>query len=142
MKNLKDSILEKLKVSSKSSITFDDIVPCDFSEDLFIETSHILYKNGYKNVYEYYDLKNIYDDNLPGFYRSVSFCDENSKCIGIYGDFESKDPKIRLIFIGHDNKPYSSMFSMTSYDFLALSLGKGDINKGLGVLKYILNMLK
>ena len=31
MKNLKDIILEKLKVSNKSQDIFDDIVPCDFS---------------------------------------------------------------------------------------------------------------
>lgn len=142
MKNLKDSILEKLKVSSKSPIIFDDIVPCDFSEDLFIDASHILYKNDYRNIYEYYDLKNIYGDNLPGFYRSESFCDEYSTCIGLFGDFESIDPKIRLVFIGHDSKPYSIMFSKSKYTCLFLSLGKGDINKGIGILKYIIEELK
>lgn len=142
MKNFKDIILEKLKVSSKSPIIFDDIVPSDFSEDLFIDVSHILYKNAYRNIYEYYDLKNIYGENLPGFYRSASFCDEDSKCIGLYGDFESIDPKIRLIIIGHDSKPYSIMFSKSKYTCLCLSLGKGDINKGIGVLSYIEDELK
>ena len=134
--------MEILKVSSKSPIIFDDIVPSDFSEDLFIDVSHILYKNTYRNVYEYYDLKNIYGENLPGFYRSASFCDEDSKCIGLYGDFESIDPKIRLIIIGHDSKPYSIMFSKSKYTCLCLSLGKGDINKGIGVLSYIADELK
>lgn len=142
MKNFKDIILEKLKVSSKSPIIFDDIVPSDFSEDLFIDASHILYKNAYRNIYEYYDLKTIYGENLPGFYRSESFCDEDSKCIGLYGDFESIDPKIRLIIIGHDSKPYSIMFSKSKYTCLFLSLGKGDINNGIGVLSYIANELK
>ena len=64
MRNFKDIILEKLKVSSKSASSFDDIfddiMPCDFSEELFIDTAHILHKRAYTNVHEYYDLKNIY----------------------------------------------------------------------------------
>lgn len=143
MKNFKDIILEKLKVSSKSPIIFDDIEPCDsLTHELFNSISNTLYHKGYWCVNEYYELKNIYEDDLPGFYRSASFCDEDSKCIGLYGDFESIDPKIRLIIIGHDSKPYSIMFSKSKYTCLCLSLGKGDINKGIGILKYIADELK
>lgn len=142
MKNLKDIILEKLKVSNKSSITFDDILPFEFSEELFIEASHILYKSGFQNAFKYYDLKNIYGDDLPSFYRSSSFADENSKCHGLFGDFDSTKPSISLVFNGHNNEMYSTPFNKFKNHTLFLSLGKGDINKGVGVLKYIADELK
>ena len=142
MKSLKNIILEKLKVSSKSSITFDDILPIEFSEELFIEASHILYKSGFQNAFKYYDLKNIYGDDLPSFYRSSSFADENSKCHGLFGDFDSTKPSISLVFNGHNNEMYSTLFNKFKNHTLFLSLGKGDINKGVGVLKYIADELK
>ncbi len=143
MKNLKDSILEKLKVSNKSSITFDDIEPCDaLTHDLFNTLSNTLYRNKYWGVSEYYELTNIYEDDLPGLFRSFSFEDENSKVYGIYGDYESKDPEIHLVFNGHNNKFYSTKYTITTAALLCKTLGKGNINKGLGVLKHILNELK
>lgn len=143
MKNLKDIILEKLKVSSKLEVIFDDIIPCEFSKGLFIDASHKLFRNACRNIYEYYDLENIYGDDLPSFYKAFTVADENSKCIGLFGDFESKDPKISLIIDNHNNnKRYSTMFSITNYNCLFLSLGKGDITKGVGVLKYIADELK
>lgn len=142
MKNLKDIILEKLKVSNKSSIVFDDIVPIEFSEELFIEASHILYKSGFQNAFKYYDLKNIYVDDLPSFYRSSSFADENSKCHGLFGDFDSTKPSISLVFNGHNNEMYSTPFNKFKNHTLFLSLGKGDINKGVGILKHITDELK
>ena len=143
MKNLKDIILEKLKVSSKSSIAFDDIVPCDgLTHDLFNTISNTLYHAGYYSVHEYYELTNIYGDDLPGLFRSFSFKDENSKVYGIFGDFESKDPEIRLVFKGHNNEFYSNKYTISTSALLCKTLGKGDINKGLGVLKYIADELK
>ncbi len=143
MKNLKDSILEKLKVSSKSSITFDDIVPADaLTHELFNTLSNTLYRNGYGNIDEYYELNNIYEDDLPGLFRSFSFADEKSKVYGIYGDYESKDPEISLVFKGHNNEFYSNKYTITASALLCKTLGKGNVNKGLGVLKYILNELK
>lgn len=142
MKNLKDIILEKLKVSSKSSYSFDDILPFEFSKELFIEASHILYKSGFQNAFKYYALENIYGEDLPGFYRSFSFVDENSKCYGLFGDFDSESPGIMLVFKGQNDKMYSTPFSKINNNTLFLSLGKGDINKGVGVLKYIADELK
>ncbi len=142
MKNLKDSILEKLKVSNKSSITFDDIVPVEFSEELFIEASHILYKSGFQSGYRHFDLKNIFGDDLPSFYRSITFVDENSKCCGLFGDYDSNSPSISLVFNGHNNEMYSTPFNKFKNHTLFLSLGKGDIDKGVGVLKYIIDELK
>ena len=146
MRNFKDIILEKLKVSSKSASSFDDIfddiMPCDFSEELFIDTAHILHKRAYTNVHEYYDLKNIYGDNLPAFYRSDSFEDTYCKCHGLFGDFDSTKPTISLVFNGHDDKLYSDIYPITKCKRLFSSLGKGDINKGVGILKYIADELK
>jgi hypothetical protein len=143
MKNLKDIILEKLKVSNKSSITFDDIEPCDsLTHELFNTISNTLYHKGYWCVNEYYELNNIYEDDLPGLFRSFSFMDEKSKVYGIYGDYESKDPEIRLVFKGHNNEFYSNKYTITTSALLCKTLGKGDINKGLGVLKYIADELK
>ena len=146
MKNLKDIILEKLKVSSKSASSFgdifDDIIPYDFSEELFIGAAHMLYKRAYTNVHEYYDLKNIYGDNLPAFYRSDSFEDTYCKCHGLFGDFDSTNPSISLVFNGHNDKLYSDIYPITKCKRLLSSLGKGDINKGAGVLKYIADELK
>lgn len=143
MKNLKDIILEKLKVSSKSSYAVDDILPVKFSEDLFIEASHILYKSGFQNAFKYYDLENIYGDDLPSFYRSINYVDENSKCYGLFGDFDSNNPSIMLVFKGQNGKMYSTPFNkFNTNKTLFLSLGKGDIDKGVGVLKYIADELK
>lgn len=143
MKNLKDIILEKLKVSSKSSITFDDIVPsADLTYDLFNTISNTLYRAGYDSINKYYELVNIYEDDLPGLFRSVSFVDEKSKVYGIYGDFESKDPEIHLVFKGHNNEFYSNLYTIDNSALLCKTLGKGNMNKGLGVLKYITDELK
>ena len=142
MKNLKDIILEKLKVSSKSTYYFDDILPVKFSEDLFIEASHILYKAGFQNGFRYYDLENIYGDDLPSFYRSFSFVDDNTKCHGLFGDFDSNNPSIMLVFKAKNDKMYSTPFNKFNNNTLFLSLGKGNISKGLGVLKYIADELK
>lgn len=142
MKNLKDIILEKLKVSSKSSITFDDILPVKFSKDLFIEASRILYKSGFQSAYRYYDLENIYGSDLPSFYRSFSFVDDNTKCHGLFGDFDSDSPGIMLVFKAQNDKMYSTPFNKVNNNTLFLSLGKGDIDKGVGVLKYITDELK
>lgn len=143
MKNLKDIIIEKLKVSNKSSITFDDIVPSDaLTHELFNTISNTLYHNGYDNIDKYYELTNIYEDDLPGLCRSFSFIDEKSKVYGIYGDYESEDPEICLVFKGHNNEFYSNIYKITTSALLCKTLGKGDINKGLGVLKYIADELK
>lgn len=142
MKNLKDIILEKLKVSSKSAYSLDNILPIKFSKDLFIEASHILYKSGFQNAFRYYDLKNIYGDDLPSFYRSFSFVDDNTKCYGLFGDFDSDSPGIMLVFKAQNDKMYSTPFNKVNNNTLFLSLGKGDIDKGVGVLKYIVDELK
>ena len=142
MKNLKDIIIEKLKVSSKSAYSLDNILPIKFSKDLFIEASHILYKSGFQNAFRYYDLKNIYGDDLPSFYRSFSFVDDNIKCYGLFGDFDSDSPGIMLVFKAQNDKMYSTPFSKVNNNTLFLSLGKGDIDKGVGVLKYIVDELK
>lgn len=143
MKNLKDIVLEKLKVSSKSTITFDDIEPSDdLTHEFFNTISNTLYHKGYWSANEYYELTNIYGDDLPNFYRSESFEDEKSKVYGIYGDYESTNPEIRLVFRGHNNKFYSNPYTITMSALLCKILGKGNISKGLGVLKYIANELK
>ena len=142
MKNFKDIILEKLKVSSKSQGIFDDIYACDPYPSLINDTSHILYNNDYRSVEEYYDLKNIYGDDLPGFYRSESFCDKKSKCIGLYGESKDIYPHVCLIFVGHDNKTYSMKYASDDYYCLCRSLGKGDVYKGIGILRYIACELK
>ena len=104
--------------------------------------SNTLYRNKYWCASEYYELNNIYGDDLPGLFRSFSFEDEKSKVYGIYGDYESKDPELHLVFKGHNNEFYSNKYTITTSALLCKTLGKGDINKGLGVLKYILNELK
>ena len=143
MKNLKDIIFEKLKVSIKSSITFDDIMPSsDLTHELFYTISNTLYNSGYWSANEYYELTNIYGDDLPGLFRSFSFEDEKSKVYGIYGDYESKDPEIRLVFKGHNNEFYSNQYTIATSALLCKTLGKGNISKGLGVLKYIGDELK
>lgn len=142
MRNFKDIILEKLKVSSKSAYFLDNILPIKFSKDLFIEASHILYKSGFQNAFRYYDLKNIYGDDLPSFYRSFSFVDDNTKCYGLFGDFDSDSPGIMLVFKAQNDKTYSTPFNKVNNNTLFLSLGKGDIDKGVGVLKYIVDELK
>jgi len=143
MKNLKDIILEKLKVSSKSASSFDDILPSDnLTHELFNTISNALYRNRYWSANEYYELTNIYGDDLPGLFRSFSFEDENSKVYGIFGDFESKDPEIRLVFKGHNNEFYSNKYTISTSALLCKTLGKGNISKGLGVLKYIADELK
>lgn len=142
MRNFKDIIIEKLKVSSKSAYSLDNILPIKFSKDLFIEASHILYKSGFQNAFRYYDLKNIYGDDLPSFYRSFSFVDDNTKCYGLFGDFDSDSPGIMLVFKAQNDKMYSTPFNKVNNNTLFLSLGKGDIDKGVGVLKYIVDELK
>lgn len=142
MRNFKDIIIEKLKVSSKSAYSLDNILPIKFSKDLFIEASHILYKSGFQNAFRYYDLKNIYGDDLPSFYRSFSFVDDNTKCYGLFGDFDSDSPGIMLVFKAQNDKMYSTPFNKVNNNTLFLSLGKGDIDKGVGVLKYIADELK
>lgn len=141
MRNFKDIIIEKLKVSSKSAYSLDNILPIKFSKDLFIEASHILYKSGFQNAFRYYDLKNIYGDDLPSFYRSFSFVDDNTKCYGLFGDFDSDSPGIMLVFKAQNDKMYSTPFNKVNNNTLFLSLGKGDIDKGVGVLKYIADEL-
>lgn len=146
MKNLKDIILEKLKISnSKLTYYFDDILPVKFSEDLFIEASHELYKSDFQNMDRYYDLENIYGDDLPSLYRSFTFADESSKCYGLFGDFDSNNPNIMnimLVFKAKNDKMYSTAFNKINNNTLFLSLGKGDIDKGVGVLKFITDELK
>ena len=105
-------------------------LPIKFSRDLFIEASHTLYKSGFQNAFRYYDLKNIYGDDLPSVYRSynryTTYADENSKCCGLFGDFDSTKPNISLVFKNKNDKMYSEPFNKFNNDTLFLSLGKGD----------------
>lgn len=142
MKNLKDIILEKLKISnSKLTYYFDDISPVKFSEDLFIEASHELYKSDFQDMDRFYNLENIYGDDLPSLYRSFTFADESSKCYGLFGDLDSNNPNIMLVFKAKNDKMYSTAFNKTNNNTLFLTLGKGDMDKGVGVLKYITDEL-
>jgi hypothetical protein len=104
--------------------------------------SNTLYHSGYSNIEEYYELTYIYEGDLPGLFRSFSFEDEKSKVYGIFGDVESGEPEIHLVFIGHNNEFYSHGYKLTTSALLCKTLGKGNISKGLGVLKHILNELK
>lgn len=131
----KPIISEKLKIGKNQlENIFNSIEPdnsCNKEE----------FKNAAKTLgSNVYDLSRIYGKDLPTLWRSDNFEDKNAIVYNLLS-YVNRDFSIYFKTDKSEEKPYTEFYDYMERIPLLKTLGKGNIDKGWAIIKYIINDL-